>query len=46
VLNLYSDFWYRKYLPSEGCSNPQSTTARKHSGFKMKSRNPELWIPT
>ena len=24
--------------PSEGCSNPQSTTARNNSGFNTKSR--------
>lgn len=29
-------------LPSEGCSNPESTIARSSSGFKRKSLNPEL----
>jgi hypothetical protein len=33
-------------LPSEGCSNPESTIARRSSGFRRKSLNPELWIPT
>lgn len=31
---------------SEGCSNPQSITARRHSGFRMKSRKPDAWMPT
>uniref|UniRef100_A0A0D3EGA2 RNA helicase n=1 Tax=Brassica oleracea var. oleracea TaxID=109376 RepID=A0A0D3EGA2_BRAOL len=29
-------------LPSDGCSNPESTIARRSSGFKRKSLNPEL----
>lgn len=33
---------FEKSLPSEGCSNPESTIARSSSGFKRKSLNPEL----
>lgn len=47
--------WYiffRRYravickVPSEGCSNPQSTMALKSSGFRRKSLNPDEWIAT
>mmetsp|Transcript_163800 Transcript_163800/g.398105 ORF Transcript_163800/g.398105 Transcript_163800/m.398105 type:complete len:204 (-) Transcript_163800:136-747(-) len=31
---------------SLGCSKPQSTMARSSSGFSMKSRKPEAWMPT
>mmetsp|Transcript_24817 Transcript_24817/g.27130 ORF Transcript_24817/g.27130 Transcript_24817/m.27130 type:complete len:87 (-) Transcript_24817:154-414(-) len=30
-------FGKEETVPSEGCSNPQSTIARNNSGFKMKS---------
>lgn len=30
------------HSPSDGCSKPQSTIARRISGFNKKSRKPEL----
>ena len=33
-------------IPSDGCSKPQSTTALKSSGLRMKSRKLDVWIPT
>ena len=32
-------------VTSEGCSKPQSTTARRSSGLRRKSRKPEAWMP-
>ena len=34
------------YVPSDGCSKPQSDRARSNSGFNKKSLKPEEWIPT
>ena len=39
-------FFFPLFLPSEGCSKPQSTMARRSSGFSKKSLNPEEWMPT
>ena len=37
---------YSHYIPSEGCSKPQSPIALNNSGFNKKSLKPVAWIPT
>mmetsp|Transcript_54853 Transcript_54853/g.161285 ORF Transcript_54853/g.161285 Transcript_54853/m.161285 type:complete len:205 (+) Transcript_54853:870-1484(+) len=55
VLPMPDFAWQRMSVPrmawgmhscctSEGCSKPQSTMARRSSGFRRKSRKPEAWM--
>jgi len=46
LIYLFFSAQFSDLVPSEGCSNPQSMTARSSSGFSTKSLKFDVWIPT